>query len=82
MGRRGGQRKAGSEGPMPDLALDFGWLRFHPESLARQRDNCLPRAIWGTGQRGGEAVKDSLTRTDESWGGGAGLQPACHPVCV
>ena len=47
-------------------------------------DNCLPRAIWGLGNRGGKAVKDSLTRNDESCGG-VGLDsslPATQYVCV
>ena len=52
MERRGGQREAGSEGLMPDLALDFGRLRFHPESLARQRGQLPPKSYLGNREEG------------------------------
>ena len=63
----GGWADRGRQGPRSrclTLQLTLGTAyRDGSDSTHRawpgSRDSCLPRAIWGTGQRGGEAVKDS-----------------------
>jgi hypothetical protein len=79
---------------MSDLRLDSehslcGSSNFHTESLAWQWDSCLPRAIWGTGQRVVRTGKDSLIWSMGGGEGGAGPQPVHCPgqlawecVCV
>lgn len=52
---------------MPDLRLNSGpnlkgGLRFCAESLAWQRGQLLSRAIWGTGQRGGEDCEGQFNK--------------------
>lgn len=62
-----GWAEGGRQGPMPDLRLNSGpnlkgGLRFCAESLAWQRGQLLSRAIWGTGQRGGEDCEGQFNK--------------------